>query len=247
MESTGTKGRIQVSDSTAKNLKAAGKSHWIQERLDRIVAKGKGELRTFWLEPRRRTESNESGDDQTNALSLQEGSMADKAAALRKNKLNLIDTRVPSSGEAITLSNMNRRLKSSFRILTDERHSRLIEHNTDILLKYVVAVIESRGPTLETTGAARSMRDVNHDAETHELPPPFESVADVILLPDFDARKLPSSKMNGMEGVDKDELRGEIRSFVAEIAALYQDVPFHNFEVSMLSRSDANLLVQLTR
>ena len=49
MESTGQASRIQVSESTAKELQAKGKEHWLVPREDVIVAKGKGELRTYWL------------------------------------------------------------------------------------------------------------------------------------------------------------------------------------------------------
>lgn len=49
MESTGQKGRIQVSENTASLLEQAGKGHWLRERTDKVYAKGKGELKTFWL------------------------------------------------------------------------------------------------------------------------------------------------------------------------------------------------------
>ena len=49
MESTGQAGRIQVSESTAKELQAKHKDHWLVPREDVIVAKGKGELQTYWL------------------------------------------------------------------------------------------------------------------------------------------------------------------------------------------------------
>ena len=49
MESTGVKGRIQVSKDTADALTAAGKQDWLTPREDRIVAKGKGEMETFFV------------------------------------------------------------------------------------------------------------------------------------------------------------------------------------------------------
>ena len=50
MESTGTPGRIQVSDKTALLLKAAGKGDLLTKRADLVEAKGKGKLQTFWVE-----------------------------------------------------------------------------------------------------------------------------------------------------------------------------------------------------
>jgi class 3 adenylate cyclase len=44
MESNGMKNRIQLSQSTADELKKAGKEHWYEPRKDLINAKGKGKL-----------------------------------------------------------------------------------------------------------------------------------------------------------------------------------------------------------
>lgn len=52
MESNGEKGRIQVSEQTADLLMEAGKGSWIRPREDKIEAKGKGLLQTYWLEPK---------------------------------------------------------------------------------------------------------------------------------------------------------------------------------------------------
>ena len=50
MESTGAPGRIHLSKEVADLLLNDGKSHWVVAREDKVVAKGKGELDTFWLE-----------------------------------------------------------------------------------------------------------------------------------------------------------------------------------------------------
>ena len=43
-------GRIHVSESTKVSLVKSGKGHWATPRSDKIVAKGKGELQTYWLQ-----------------------------------------------------------------------------------------------------------------------------------------------------------------------------------------------------
>ncbi|CAJ1949209.1 unnamed protein product [Cylindrotheca closterium] len=50
MESTGRKNRIQVSQATANHLNAAGLESWLYPRGDLVYAKGKGDVRTFWLD-----------------------------------------------------------------------------------------------------------------------------------------------------------------------------------------------------
>jgi Adenylate and Guanylate cyclase catalytic domain len=49
MESTGVKDKIQISQETADLLIAAGKVHWLTQREDKVVAKGKGEVETYWV------------------------------------------------------------------------------------------------------------------------------------------------------------------------------------------------------
>lgn len=49
MESNGKTGRIQASETTAKLLMAGGKEKWVEPRSDKIQAKGKGYLQTYWI------------------------------------------------------------------------------------------------------------------------------------------------------------------------------------------------------
>jgi class 3 adenylate cyclase len=52
MESTGTRSRIQVSQSTADLLITARKGSWVRPREELVEAKGKGKMQTYWVEPR---------------------------------------------------------------------------------------------------------------------------------------------------------------------------------------------------
>ena len=51
MESNGVMGRIHVSQATADVLTRAGKGAWVVPREEKIVAKGLGELQTYFVEP----------------------------------------------------------------------------------------------------------------------------------------------------------------------------------------------------
>ena len=52
MESNGLPNRIHVSEETANALTLQGKGHWLTPREDKIVAKGKGELQTYFVNSR---------------------------------------------------------------------------------------------------------------------------------------------------------------------------------------------------
>jgi len=49
MESTSSRNKIQLSEQTAELIMKAGKKPWLQPREETIFAKGKGELKTYWL------------------------------------------------------------------------------------------------------------------------------------------------------------------------------------------------------
>ena len=51
MESTGQRGKIQASLATATLLQEIGKGHWLRLRADMVEAKGKGIMKTFWVNP----------------------------------------------------------------------------------------------------------------------------------------------------------------------------------------------------
>jgi class 3 adenylate cyclase len=61
MESNGMPHCIHVSQETADELIAKGKSGWVTPREDKIVAKGKGELQTYWVAIRCGPQSISSG------------------------------------------------------------------------------------------------------------------------------------------------------------------------------------------
>jgi len=72
MESTGMPNKIQVSQETADLLTIEGKGHWLTQRKEPVIAKGKGELNTYFLS---------SNSDSENEFSPQEVSdAADEAA-----------------------------------------------------------------------------------------------------------------------------------------------------------------------
>jgi hypothetical protein len=218
MESNGAKGRIQVSEATANLLIAAGKKHWLQEREDAIFAKGKGKLRTFWLAPGKKKGG--MSDDLGGEMKTQSSHvsvMYDKAALkvakkitkkeMKANNTKKVPLHVPASAVETP----------------QENKSRLIEHNTDILLRYLAAVITNRH---SGTGGSRAIKAVDHSQESKEIPPPIDSVADVIIFPNFD----PYRRREKANFAELTVIRPILFDYVTEIAGMYKNVPFHNFE-----------------
>jgi hypothetical protein len=105
-----------------------------------------------------------------------------------------------------------------------EKKSRLLfEHNKDILLGFLAAVITNRH---SGTGGSRAIKAVDHSQESKEIPPPIDSVADVIIFPNSD----PYRRRQKAELAELTVIRPILFDYVTEVAGLYKDVPFHNFE-----------------
>jgi hypothetical protein len=94
LQSLGERNKIQVSQSTADLLVAAGKSHWLKSRHGGVTAKGKGVLNTFWLNPSAKkgssyaasaSESSSSGDPAVLDATL--GTKETAAAILKQGRL----------------------------------------------------------------------------------------------------------------------------------------------------------------
>jgi len=60
MASTGVSRKIQVSQSTADALIRGGKDAWLVPRTEKVYAKGKGEVQTYFMEIRGTTEKTSS-------------------------------------------------------------------------------------------------------------------------------------------------------------------------------------------
>jgi 3'5'-cyclic nucleotide phosphodiesterase/Adenylate and Guanylate cyclase catalytic domain len=84
MESTGKKGCIQLSQDTADILVDAGKGHWIFAREDKVEAKGKGEMHTYFLKIQIKDERSEGGTVVSeSSMEIWDDDDKDEAAMLR--------------------------------------------------------------------------------------------------------------------------------------------------------------------
>lgn len=70
IENSGKAGRIHVSDSTAGLIREAGKGHWLVPRDDKVQAKGKGAMQTYWVEIADATKSS------TDIASMNQGNLS---------------------------------------------------------------------------------------------------------------------------------------------------------------------------
>jgi class 3 adenylate cyclase len=192
IESTGASNRVHLSKQTADLLISAGKTHWIKPRDEKIVAKGLGELETFWLVlGRERSEGTSMASD---TLSVQ------------------------SEGRSF------HEAKATISSLSSPKMTRLIDWNVDMLLRLLKQIAATRSGPPSKSPTQRVIQPKSKTGETV-----LDEVREIIALPKFDAET--AAKQGDVESIEMDEkVCAQLSTYVASIAAMYRDNPFHNFE-----------------
>lgn len=242
MESTGQNGKIQVSEETAHLLMAAGKSHWIEPREELVVAKGKGELQTFWLEPKRQRR-----------VSMSATAAADdfvRACKISKRHSQALETRQvkerPKYTREDTLNSKmwgDTSLDESFEpSVVHDKYTGLIDWNVDVLVHHLARVVAGRKQRDGNVRRSGHQTLVDHSVEINNLTSPIDEVAEVIIFPRFDPNRNTSGRAR-VKNMLVQQIRPLLHDFVSTIASMYRDVPFHNFEHASHVTLSANKLI----
>jgi hypothetical protein len=120
MESNGQAGKIQLSQETTDLLIAFGKQHWLIPRKDKIFAKGKGEMQTYWLS--------------TSKITASKGSDVASISSDINQVKGISD--VEDADQKVAELLQQRDLKTD----------RLVQWNVDVLLTLLKKVVLRRGP-----------------------------------------------------------------------------------------------------
>ncbi|KAG7344718.1 adenylate/guanylate cyclase [Nitzschia inconspicua] len=185
MEANSKKNKILVSQTTAELLKAAGKYNWLVPSNKTVKLKGSAlEIQTFWLD--RKSAKDTKVMDNSDAQSTS-SRMTDFVADSRSNK----------SGNS-----------------TEEKSSRLVDWNVDILLRLLKMIV-----------AMRSKDEVPSTATIDTHTNPLDEVKEIIALRN-EAKKF---HCNPESVVLSTSIVEQLHSFVQTIASMYNDNHFHNF------------------
>ena len=225
MESTGRPGYIQLSGETANLLIAAGRESWIRPRDDRVEAKGKGILQTYWLVYEGR------GTDDAHSSSGDSDRDVDRPLGLP-----------PGSDQA---SNADQ-VQEALTLVSIDKHQRLVDWNVEILQRLLKQIVARR----QCLEASKPRHSIHSKVGPPQYTPTMnqtvlDEVCEIITLPKFDAEAVrkqvkPESIVLGEQVLE------QLQSFVSGIAALYRSNPFHNFEhASHVTMSVVKLLSRI--
>ena len=238
MESTGERGKTQVSKSTAESLTAGGKSHWLIPRTELVNAKGKGELQTYWVNPSR---SRDSARQNRLAKHREKAKQEEIKDVKRPSDIS----KTPS--EALGRLSLDEAYFNETEVSKEARKkARMIEWNTEVLLTLLgrlearrrrvsaidtVQTLESSPADHDSTFRQNTKRkDGGQDIASSYSRSALECCArnecgayDVVALPAFNAKVdrylLETCNLSV-------RVREQLRDYVAEIAGLYNDLPF---------------------
>ena len=216
IETTGARDRIHVSQETANILTEAGKGHWLREREDKVVAKGKGQLSTFWLEMK-------AGSAKS---TMSSGSTSDDASEARMAPPVLAQSNDDEAKMARLVSWTTDVLARSLRAIVARRKSTSERSDPEAVLD----MLEGR---LAGKNSGKQAGTV------------IDEVQEVITLPQFDA-KAAKRAMDPESIELAKNVMDQLHDYVRTIAAMYHNNPFHSFDhVSHVNMSVAKLLSRI--
>ena len=197
IETTGKANRVHISQETGELLQRSGKGHWLQARVEKVEAKGKGQLKTYWLDLRSTVENKD--------IASSDGSDHDAIDHEEKDEHPTAD------------------------IVLDEKTSRLVKWNVDILSRYlrkIVARRQASGNSCEPMHRILTEEVMDKRKEGTVL----DYTKDIINMPHYNdatekRRVDPESIKLG------DQVEDQLLKYVQAIAAMYRENPFRKYTV----------------
>jgi class 3 adenylate cyclase len=226
IESAGEINQIHISEQTASLLRFAGKFSWIRLREDRVEAKGKEFLETFWLK--------------TKSCSYAPPETALSSTRNEEDHLSIENTArsIRSTPSTVSTDYISMEMGSRLR---DKSTQRLVDWNCELLQQFLRQVVARRHAvgTRRTSAATLDLMAKKAGNESNAV----HQVADIITMPNFDERAFRlSNEPLELEPVVVEQLR----NFVDVVCSMYHDNPFHNFEhASHVAMSVTKLLSRI--
>eukprot|EP00980_Cylindrotheca_fusiformis_P002324 scaffold541_cov138-Cylindrotheca_fusiformis.AAC.7 len=219
MESTSQRHRIQVSQVTADLLIASGLSVWIAPRESKIFVKGKGEMQTYWLNTK--------------------ASKGSKSSKPMGDMRMLSETAPDDSTDYQSVHEVDDSFLNDVGTMT--KTERLVEWNVEVLTSLLQQIIASRGDVADSNKASLKKEEATIGTGDTVL----EEFVPIIPLKRFDASDL--SKRQQASSIDiGEEAKTQLRNYLANVASMYQDNPFHSFEhASHVTASVKKLLTRI--
>jgi len=226
MESTGAVHHVQLSEDTVELLRAAGKDRWFTKREETVEVKGKGTMQTYWLKVPHEPRHIDHTPSQ-NVICTSEGSQ----------ELSCEESEQENTGGDDDFAQLNTRLSrkrmkeksgSEHDSKGSEKMSRLIKWNVDVLARLLTQVVAHRDASGAEVLSQEEIVELESSICKHSIGKrTIDEVQEIIPLP---GRDISVDKAT-LGGITLDPIvLDQLHTYVTNIAKLYNDNPFHNFE-----------------
>jgi hypothetical protein len=202
------KGRVHISQTTADALRALGKNQWFYAREELVYAKGKGELQTYWLKVGRKAPEKSRSKPESSFGALT-GDGDGEETDWSDSAYDSDDSESDFDSDGLISG------------LVSEKTARLIDWNVDNLLRLLKDVV-----------VYKQLHGMHQDPSLGSLPIaeskiPLDELTEIIKLNPLE-RKVTPAEAAAVE-LDHDVVT-QLHDFVTNIAIMYKDHAFHNFE-----------------
>lgn len=219
MESTGVAGRIQVSTETAILLKNAGKDCWIAPRQELIMAKGKGELQTYWVNPETKATSSKYSTEHSSVG--YDSARVNLSPSLSPKSMRLIKWNVETLAQLLKQIAASRHVGASSVGDSQEYDTHMLNSSRQqrrMKFQRKMKEIQSRRRRIYSTPSQETVKTI------------FDEVQDYISLPEINLKAAKIGMKPHLIELDN-AVMSQLHDFVSTVAANYRDNAFHNFEV----------------
>lgn len=232
IEASGHKNKIHLSSETARFLINAGKEEWVNARDTLVTAKGKGQLQTYWLTTNQKSSSSATSTSQgATSKSIYGAETSSIPEVIPSMSMMPCRISMPTSGEGgdVPPTCPTRAPLAPKSSLNRNQMKRLVDYNTQVLERYLKKMVAMRQEKVTyIPPAAAGEDDVSNLVPTGILAAGsvFHEVQESISLPTEPAKYL----QDPLRVVLSPLVRSQMREFVASIASMYRDLPFHCFD-----------------
>lgn len=211
-----------MSDETARCLKVLRKSHLLRMREDKITAKGKGEITTYWVALGAESDDDSLISDDTSE-DMKPNHSGDDEGSASEEEIDLdadIRAKDPLKPPKLVVSMSGYENKYGYtRNKRQSRTTRLIDWNVEILSRLLKQVIARRNAL-----GLEYMLDDEGTLERAEGQTVLEEVREIITLPKFDASA--AKRQEDPEKMELDEdVRDQLHNYVSTLASMYRHNP----------------------
>eukprot|EP00980_Cylindrotheca_fusiformis_P023089 scaffold10105_cov129-Cylindrotheca_fusiformis.AAC.2 len=219
MESSGERDRIQVTQTTADLLKEAGYSRWLIPRSTKIHVKGKGQMQTYWV---------------------RKAKVPLAKATDVKSEMSTVDETIESDEGESTGGSSGEYGLDPEGIHALSKTERLVEWDVIVLTSLLQQIIASRDGVVEDI---KSLFNEERTIGTNGTV--LEEFTPIIPLQRFNAKDLQQRRRPSSIEIS-DKVKCQLRGYLSNVASMYQDNPFHNFEhASHVTASVKKLLTRI--